>query len=224
MKIELNNFQKSKFKVCLQREGHVFEIAKNVLERGLQTKIPPFDQSSRTLFNFVKKREVGIVYVKDKIVCDMVNSGFVDLGVVGSDRINEGNYKNKVVIIETLNEISWPLVIAIPRDSSNKKITDIKTIATQFPNSLNSYFNSIGMGKKPRVIKIHGSAEVMTYGKWFNRSIDAIADISITGKSLKDNSLVKLGETVTFFHPVVIANKKSLELKDKTIFFENFIK
>jgi ATP phosphoribosyltransferase len=224
MEIELNNFKTSKFKVCLQREGHVFEIAKNVLEKGLQTKIPLFDQSSRTLFNFVKKKEVGIVYVKDKIVCDMVKSGFVDLGVVGSDRILEGKFESKIKIIKTLNKISWPLVIAIPFDSPIRKVNDIKTIATQFPNSLNSYFDLLGLNNRPVVIKIHGSAEVMTYGKWFNRSIDAIADISITGKSLKDNSLMKLGKAVTIFHPVVIANKKSLELKDKIIFFENFIK
>ncbi|MEK7550325.1 MAG: ATP phosphoribosyltransferase [Patescibacteria group bacterium] len=224
MKNKLNYFETSKFKICLQREGHISRIAKNVLSKGLQARIPAYNRRFRTFSNSTKNGEIGIIYIKDKMVCDIVKSGFVDLGVVGSDRIHEGNFENRIVKIKTLSKISWPLVIAIPLDSSIKSMSDIKTIATQFPKSVNSYLDSVDLREKIRIIKIQGSAEAMPYGKWLGKRIDAIADISITGKSLRNNSLIRLGKPIAVFHPVIIANKKSIKLKNKMAYYRQFIK
>lgn len=224
MKKKSDHFKTSKFKICLQREGHISRIAKDVLSKGLQTGIPAYNQRSRKFLNSTKNGEIGIIYIKDKMVCDVVKSGFADLGVVGSDRIHEGSFENRIVKIKTLSKISWPLVIAIPLGSSIKSMSDIKTIATQFPKSVNDYLNSVGIREKIKVIKIQGSAEAMPYGKWLGETIDAIADISITGKSLRNNSLTRLGKPIAVFHPVIVANKKSIKLKDKMAYYRHFIK
>lgn len=224
MKNKVEKYYSSKFKICLQREGHVLEIAHEILGKGLKTTIPFYDPKSRLFINLAKKGEIGIVYVKDRMVCDVVYSGFVDLGMIGSDRILEGSFKNKITILRTLNQISWPLVLAVPSTSGVKKISEIKVIATRYPKTMKKFLDSRRLARKVKIIKVEGSTEAIPYGEWLGKKIDAIADISITGRSLKNNSLVPLGKPIAIFHPIIIANKKSIAQKEKIGYFQNFYK
>jgi ATP phosphoribosyltransferase len=217
------NFDNAKFRICLQRYGYVLNIAMDYLGKSLQTNLPAFNPKKRVYIKCIKKNEIGIFYVKDRMVCDAVASGFADLGIVGSDRIYEGEFKNKIVELKKFNSVSWPLVIAMPKSSKVKKISGIKIIATQYPKSVRKYFRSVGKANGVRIIKVQGSAEAMPYGKWMGKPIDAIADISITGRSLKSNLLVQIGKPIAIFHPVIIANKQSLKMRSKLSYYKTLL-
>lgn len=222
MKNILDRFGSSTFKVCLQREGHTLQIASKILRKGLKTPIPLYNQKTRLFLKLINDGDIGIAYVKDRMVCEIIHSGFVDLGITGSDRIIEGGFGKKVKILKYIDQISWPLVLAVPSSSKIRKLSEIRSIATQYPKIVKNFLKSKGMAKKTKVIQVVGSTEAMPYGKWLGKKVDAIVDISITGRSLKTNLLIPLGKPITIFHPAIIANKRSLKQKKKTDYFSRF--
>lgn len=222
MKNAIDRFDSSTFKICLQREGHTLQIASKVLRKSLKTPIPLYDQKTRLFLKLINDGDIGIAYVKDRMVCEIVHSGFVDLGITGSDRIIESGFEKKVKILKHIDQISWPLVLAIPLSSKIRKLSEIGSIATQYPKIVRKFLRSKGMTNKIKVIKVVGSTEAMPYGKWLGKKVNAIADISITGRSLKNNSLIPLGKPITIFHPTIIANKKSLKQRGKIDYFNQF--
>jgi ATP phosphoribosyltransferase len=147
--------------------------------------------SERSYFPSVDDAEIEPVLLRAQEMSRYVQDGALDCGITGNDWIMENN--SQVVRItdliyakESLNKVRW--VLAVPADSGIKTVKDLqgKRIATELVNVSKGYF------KKNKVdVEVEfswGATEV----KVSAGLVDAIVELTETGRSLKANKLVEI--------------------------------
>ena len=172
---------------------------------GFNVSLP----SERSYFPSIDDREIEPVLLRAQEMSRYVQDGALDCGITGNDWILEN--KSEVARVtdliyakQGLNKVRW--VLAVPQDSGIKSIKDMqgKRIATELVNVTKEYF-------KERNVKVDvefswGATEV----KVSAGLVDAIVELTETGRSLKANKLVEIAtlcESTTQF----IANKQAFK-------------
>jgi ATP phosphoribosyltransferase len=168
--------------------------------------------SERSYFPSVDDPQIEAVLLRAQEMSRYVQDGALDCGITGNDWILE-NKSDEVIRItdlvyakQSLNKVRW--VLAVPQESGVKSLKDLqgKRIATELVNVTQDYF-------RKRKVKVDvefswGATEV----KVNSGLVDAIVELTETGRSLKANKLVEIAtlcESTTQF----IANKNAY--KDK---------
>jgi len=163
---------------------------------------------SRSYFPAVNDPELEVVLMRAQEIPRYVNEGVLDAGLSGLDWIME----NEADVIEVADLVyakntSKPirLVIAVANDSGIVNVSDLngKRIATELVRVTQKYLTENGV--KASVEYSYGATEVKV-----PHLVDAIADITETGSSLKANNLriiATILESTTKLH----ANKESWE-------------
>jgi ATP phosphoribosyltransferase len=163
--------------------------------------------SERSYFPSIDDPEIEPVLLRAQEMSRYIADGALDCGITGNDWILEN--KSDVVRItdliyakQSLNKVRW--VLAVPQNSGIKSIKDLsgKRIATELLNVTKEYFNKNKV--KVEVEFSWGATEV----KVSAGLVDAIVELTETGRSLKANKLVEIAticESTTQF----IANKNS---------------
>jgi len=163
--------------------------------------------SDRSYFPSVDDKEIEPILLRAQEMSRYVEDGTLDCGITGNDWILEN--KSDIARItdlayakQTLNKIRW--VVAVPEASGIKSIKQLnnKRIATELVNVTKDFF-------KKSKIKIDvefswGATEV----KVSAGLVDAIVELTETGRSLRANKLIEIAtvcESTTQF----IANKQS---------------
>lgn len=163
--------------------------------------------SERSYFPAIADRQIEPVLLRAQEMSRYVADGALDCGITGNDWILENN--SEVVRItdliyakQSLNKVRW--VLAVPAASGIKSIRDLqgKRIATELVNVTKEYFrkNKVDVD----VEFSWGATEV----KVSAGLVDAIVELTETGRSLKANKLIEIAtlcESTTQF----IANKAS---------------
>ena len=172
---------------------------------GFNVSLP----SERSYFPSIDDREIEPALLRAQEMSRYVQDGALDCGITGNDWILEN--KSEVARVtdliyakQGLNKVRW--VLAVPQDSGIKSIKDMqgKRIATELVNVTKEYF-------KERNVKVDvefswGATEV----KVSAGLVDAIVELTETGRSLKANKLVEIAtlcESTTQF----IANHKAAD-------------
>ena len=117
--------------------------------------------------------------LKSDDIINLLLNNCIDIGILGSDVIEEIN-NNK---IETLTSINNSICYFALAALKSKKIDDIKTIATKYPNTSLKLLKQINM--ECNIIKMNGSLEIAPNLEY----ADAIIDLVETGNTLKENNL-----------------------------------
>lgn len=163
--------------------------------------------SERSYFPSIDDTEIEPVLLRAQEMPRYVQDGALDCGITGNDWILEN--KSDCVRItdlayakQSLNKIRW--VLAVPQDSGIKSVKDLegKCIATELVNVTKDYFQKNKV--KVDVEFSWGATEV----KVSAGLVDAIVELTETGRSLRANKLVEIAtlcESTTQF----IANKNS---------------
>ncbi|TRZ94928.1 ATP phosphoribosyltransferase [bacterium] len=161
----------------------------------------------RSYFPFVDDTEIEPVLLRAQEMSRYVQDGALDCGITGDDWIMENNSQvvrvtDLIYAKQSLNKVRW--VLAVPADSGIKTIKDLqgKRIATELVNVTKGYF------KKNKVdVEVEfswGATEV----KVSAGLVDAIVELTETGRSLRANKLIEIAticESTTQF----IANNGS---------------
>ncbi len=167
--------------------------------------------SERSYFPSIDDKEIEPVLLRAQEMSRYVQDGALDCGITGNDWILEN--KSDVVRIadlayakQSLNKVRW--VVAVPQASGIKSIKALagKRIATELVNATKDYFRKNKVNAE--VEFSWGATEV----KVSAGLVDAIVELTETGRSLKANKLVEIAticESTTQF----ISNKASY--KDK---------
>ncbi len=163
--------------------------------------------SERSYFPSIDDPEIDPVLLRAQEMSRYVEDGALDCGITGNDWILENKsdcirITDLVYAKQSLNKVRW--VLAVPQDSGLRSIKDLqgKRIATELVNVTRDYFlkNKV----KVEVEFSWGATEVkVTAGL-----VDAIVELTETGRSLKANKLTEIAtlcESTTQF----IANKKA---------------
>ncbi len=192
-------------------KGRIFKEVSVLLRK---TDFPEFRHQdiSRNLVIQTENPSVRLLIVRSQDVPTYVHYGAADIGVVGSDVLDEHDFEG---VYQPLD-----LGIGLCRLSvAAREITEYKamlesdmpiTIATKYPKQTLEYFCK--KGKNVNLVKLYGSIELAPLVDLSH----AVVDLVSTGNTLKANGLMEV-ELVKNISSRLIINKASLKLKDNSI-------
>ncbi|KJS01590.1 MAG: ATP phosphoribosyltransferase [Peptococcaceae bacterium BRH_c4a] len=163
---------------------------------------------SRSYFPAIDDPEIEVVLMRAQEIPRYVNEGVLDAGLSGLDWILE----NEADVVEVANlmyskQTNNPirLVLAVANDSNIKSVYDLqgKRIATELVKVTKNYLEKHGVGAT--VEFSYGATEVKVPDL-----VDAIADLTETGSSLKANNL-RIIATILESNTKLHANRRSWE-------------
>jgi len=167
--------------------------------------------SERSYFPSIDDPQIEPVLLRAQEMSRYVDDGALDCGITGNDWILENGSKvirvtDLIYAKQSLSKVRW--VLAVPQASGLKSPKDLegKRIATELVNVTKEYFKKRGI--RVDIEFSWGATEV----KVSSGLVDAIVELTETGRSLKANKLIEIAtlcESTTQF----IANEKSY--KDK---------
>ena len=163
--------------------------------------------SERTYFPSIDDSEIEPVLLRAQEMSRYIEDGALDCGITGNDWIVEN--KSDVVRVtdliyakQSLGRVRW--VLAVPESSGIKSIQGLagKRIATELINVTKEFFQKNKV--KVEVEFSWGATEA----KVNTGLVDAIVELTETGRSLKANKLVELA-TICASTTQFIANKNA---------------
>jgi ATP phosphoribosyltransferase len=162
---------------------------------------------SRSYFPSIDDEEISPFLLRAQEMARYVADGALDCGITGKDWTRESG-KDVVEVCELiygkqgLRPVRW--VIAVPKDSKIKKVSDLKgkRISTELVGVTKRYFK-----KKNIDVDIEFSWGA-TEAKVGAGLVDAIVELTETGASLKANNL-RIVDTICKSTTVIVANKAS---------------
>ncbi|MCS7192811.1 MAG: ATP phosphoribosyltransferase [Armatimonadetes bacterium] len=162
----------------------------------------------RSHFPRINDPEIQAILLRAQEIPRYVAEGVLDAGITGYDQIVENEVEDQVVQVaefvyskQGLGKVR--LVIAVHNDSPYQRAEDLegKRIATELPNTVKKFFQQRGI--KTRVEFSWGATEAKV-----PELVDAIADVTETGASLRANNL-RIIETILESTTRLIANPQS---------------
>lgn len=165
--------------------------------------------SDRSYFPDIDDEEIECILIRAQEIPRYTQSGILDAGISGKDWITETGAD--VVEITDLTYSKQGLrpirlVLAVPRDSEINSVEDLqgKKIATELVEVTKRYLEEKNI--QASVEFSWGATEVKPPAL-----VDAIAELTETGRSLKANNL-RIIETILTSTPRFIANKDSYKV------------
>ena len=122
--------------------------------------------------------DIQFVLVKGSDVPIYVEQGVADVGIVGSDILEEGNYTINNLLDLPFGECHFSL-------AAKPETTEFTKVATSYMQTARQYFEAQGMDVE--LVKLSGSIELACLVDM----VDGIVDIVQTGTTLKSNGLVE---------------------------------
>ena len=156
-----------------------------------------------------ENEENGVRYllVKPSDVAIYIAHGAADIGVVGKDILEEGNFDIYELLDLGLGKCN--MCVAAPNDYVEDFDRPLR-VATKFVNIAKNYY--ISLNREIEIIKLNGSIEIAP----LLGLTDVIVDIVGSGKTLKENNL-RVYEQIMPISARLIANKSSYKFKGKDI-------
>jgi ATP phosphoribosyltransferase len=186
-------------------KGRILEQAIDILRNNnITCEFNPLD--SRKLIIPTSMNNLEIIVIKASDVPVYIDSGKVDIGIVGIDTLIEDNNPNHYRLLD-LQIARCKLVVA---GKPNTKYFNNMKIATKYPNTAKKYFEEIGL--QCSILKLYGSIELAPV---LSLS-DFIVDIVESGKTLKENGLKEF-DKILDISSLLIANKVSYKIKREEI-------
>jgi len=198
-------FRAARTKIAIQKDGELTDISRTILADVYGIVVPGRDPKDRRLVAVAGDGEYGIVYARNKSICDLVAKGAVDMAVVGTDRLIEDGHEHDVDIVASYRQMhAWPLVLATPVESCIQTVEQVRTVATQYPIITSRYFGSLGL-HDVCIASTSGGTEIYPYLD-YQGNVDAVVDMSVTGSSLRVHNLVPWSPSIAEVYPVLIAS------------------
>lgn len=207
----MKNINNECLKLAIQKQGRLTDETLEFLRKsGLK-----FEASKQKLFSTCRNFPLEIVYLRYDDIPNYVESGVVDLGIIGQNFFNE-----EKPTVEKLLDLKYSfcsLIVAVPKESPIEKVKNLQNlrVATSYPNSTRKFFKDKKITLE--IIPINGSVEISpALG-----IADAIVDLVSTGSTLALNDLKKI-DTVYESEAILIANRKML-LNGKKALLSNLL-
>ncbi len=150
---------------------------KRLIEKNI---IDSYDTNSRKYEVDIEDYE--IYPLKSYDIIPLLDEGCIDIGILGSDIIDEYNSSNIVNICDfDTSKCSFMLAT-----TPNKKLSSINTVATKYPGIAKELLKSLGLNCEIKIM--NGSIEIAPKLNY----ADAIIDIVEAGDTLRANGLIEL--------------------------------
>jgi len=161
---------------------------------------------NRSLTIFSKCKSAKALLVRNGDVPVYVSYGQADLGVVGYDVLKESDLE--VAKLLDLGFGGCHMSLAVKKNSYYSKPTDLPAncnVASKFTKTARAYFDELNIPVE--IVHLTGSVELGP----ITGMAEAIIDLVATGKTLKENGLIKIDD-LFYSTARLIANPLSIRL------------
>jgi ATP phosphoribosyltransferase len=160
-----------------------------------------FRAQGRNLYATCTNYDIVFIFIRADDIPVLVDSGVVDLGITGSDLIEERRADVEQML--SLGYGQCRLCVAVKEDWKDESLESLTgvNIATSFPLMTEEYFKKHNVNIN--CIEMNGSVEIMIA---LNLA-QGIVDIVETGDSLRDNNL-RVFKEIGRYETTLIASKK----------------
>jgi ATP phosphoribosyltransferase len=189
-----SNPSKDRLRIALQKSGRLASDSLELLARcGVRIKSP-----KERLMLHAENFALDVLFVRDDDIPQLVMDGVCDLGLVGTNVLEEtaiereNNGESSGYTVErTLSFGRCRLCLAIPEERTFGGVADLNgvRIATTYPRLLGRYLKTAGITAE--IVTLSGSVEIAPR----LGLADAICDLVSTGSTLEANRL-KVVETI----------------------------
>ena len=198
--------QDSKIIIAVPKGRILDELLPMLGKAGIEPEEDFFNEKSRALQFATNRDDINLIRVRAFDVATFVAFGAAQIGVVGSDVLEEFDYTELYAPID-LGIGQCRLSLAMPESEAVKedptKWSHIR-VATKYPNLTAKYFKSRGV--QAECIKLSGAMEVAPRLGLARRIVDLVS----TGGTLKANGLVEV-ETLMHVSSRVVVNRTAMK-------------
>ena len=166
-------------------KGRILDEALPLLEHaGIVPEAAFFDKASRKLSFATSRADVTIIRVRAFDVATFVAHGAAQVGIVGSDVIDEFAYADLYAPVD-LGIGLCRLSVAEPRDAAGLGSASHARVATKYPNLTRRHFERQGI--QAECVKLNGAMELAPSLGLAGRIVDLVS----SGRTLADNGLIE---------------------------------
>ena len=168
-------------------KGRILEEALPLLVRvGIEPEAAFHDKHSRALKFATNQENVSIIRVRAFDVATFVAHGAAQIGVVGSDVVEEFNYSELYAPVD-LDIGHCRLSVAEPKDlaAEDEQAMSHVRVATKYPNLTRRHFERQGI--QAECVKLNGAMELAPSLGLSRRIVDLVS----SGATLKANGLLE---------------------------------
>ena len=187
-------------------KGRILEEALPVMERaGVVPEDGFHDKANRSLSFATTRDDLQLIRVRAFDVATFVAHGAAQIGIVGSDVIEEFDYSELYAPVD-LDIGHCRLSIAEPVDAGRNDRADAShlRVATKYPNLTSRHYERQGI--QAECIKLNGAMELAPSLGLAGRIVDLVS----TGRTLKENGLVEREEILQITARLIV-NRAALK-------------
>ena len=165
------------------------------------------DKKSRALAFGCENSDMRIIRVRAFDVATFVAHGVAQMGIVGSDVVEEFAYSDLYAPVD-LDIGHCRLSVAEPAGADRGADASHLRIASKYPNLTRRYFESLGI--QAEVVKLNGAMELAPSLGLASRIVDLVS----TGRTLVENGLVETS-VILQVSARLIVNRAALKTDDR---------
>jgi ATP phosphoribosyltransferase len=189
-------------------KGRILDEALPLMARaGVVPEAEFHDKKSRALSFACENAEMRIIRVRAFDVATFVAHGAAQVGIVGSDVVEEFAYSDLYAPVD-LDIGHCRLSVAEPAGQGTTGSVSHLRVASKYPNLTRKHFERMGI--QAEVVKLNGAMELAPGLGLASRIVDLVS----TGRTLKDNGL----EETSIILPVsarLIVNRAALKTDER---------
>ncbi len=188
-------------------KGRILDDALPILEQvGIVPEKGFFDKSNRALKFGTHRSDIDIIRVRAFDVATFVAHGAAQIGIVGSDVIDEFQYSDLYAPVDLdfghcRLSVAEPAEIAGTDDLAGASHV---RVATKYPNLTRRHFEA--MGVQAECVKLNGAMELAPSLGLSRRIVDLVE----SGRTLKENGLVETSKIMDISARLIV-NRAALK-------------
>jgi ATP phosphoribosyltransferase len=189
-------------------KGRILDEVLPLMERAGVVPDDEFhDKKSRALAFACKDPGMRLIRVRAFDVATFVAHGAAQVGIVGSDVIEEFAYSDLYAPVD-LDVGHCRLSVAEPAGQVGGPLPSHLRIASKYPNLTRKHFE--GLGIQAEVVKLNGARELAPSLGLASRIVDLVS----TGRTLKENGLVETSRILDISARLIV-NRAALKTDER---------
>jgi ATP phosphoribosyltransferase len=188
-------------------KGRILDEALPLMQAaGIDPEPAFFDKDSRALMFACTDPSVQVIRVRAFDVATFVAHGAAQIGIVGSDVIDEFDYSELYAPVD-LDIGHCRISVAEPAElaaSDDPRSWSHVRVATKYPNLTRKHFAARGV--QAECVKLNGAMEIAPMLGLSSRIVDLVS----SGKTLKENGLVEV-ETIAQVSARLVVNRAAFK-------------
>lgn len=188
-------------------KGRILDEALPLMQAaGIEPEAAFFDKDSRALMFATNDPGVQIIRVRAFDVATFVAHGAAQVGIVGSDVIDEFDYSELYAPVD-LDIGHCRISVAEPAElaaTDDPRSWSHVRVATKYPNLTRKHFAARGV--QAECVKLNGAMEIAPLLGLSSRIVDLVS----SGKTLKENGLVEV-EKIAEVSARLVANRAAFK-------------